>query len=86
MMILDQFGFRRAQSFALEHVITIHCVSGDLRWALAELAARSVAVMWVCGQARLALLVRYAARRAGPRARFMPDIAAADTMVAAGGR
>jgi hypothetical protein len=31
--------------------------------------------MWVRGQARLALLVRYAARRAGPRARFMPDIA-----------
>ena len=75
MMILDQFGFRRAQSFALEHVITIHCVSGDLRWALAELAARSVAAMWVRGQARLALLVRYAARRAGLRARFMPDIA-----------
>jgi hypothetical protein len=75
MMILDQFGLRRAQSFALEHVITIHCVSGDLRWALAELATRSVAAMWVRGQARLALLVRYAARRAGPRARFMPDIA-----------
>jgi hypothetical protein len=75
MMILDQFGFRRAQSFALEHAITIHSVSGDLRWALAELAARSVAAMWVSGQARLALLVRYAARRAGPRARFMPDIA-----------
>jgi hypothetical protein len=70
MMILDQFGLRRAHSFALEHAITVHCISGDLRWALAELAA-----MWVCGQARLALLVRYAARRAGPRARFMPDIA-----------
>jgi hypothetical protein len=86
MMILDQFGFRRAHSFALEHAITIHCVSGDLRWALAELAARSVAAMWVSGQARLALLVRYAARRAGGRARFMPPISAADTMVAAGGR
>ncbi len=75
MMILDQFGFRRAHSFALEQAMTIHCVSGDLRWALAELAARSVAAMFVCGQARLALLVRYAARRAGPRARFMPHIA-----------
>jgi len=75
MMILDQFGLRRAQSFALEHAITVHCISGDLRWALAELAARSVAAMWVSGQARLALLVRYAARRAGGRARFMPDIA-----------
>jgi hypothetical protein len=75
MMILDQFGLRRAQSFALEHAITVHCIFGDLRWALAELAARSVAAMWVSGQARLALLVRYAARRAGPRARFMPDIA-----------
>ena len=75
MMILDQFGFRRAQSFALEHAITIHCVSGDLRWALAALAARSFAAMWISGQAHLASLVRYAARRAGPRARFMPDIA-----------
>jgi hypothetical protein len=75
MMILDQFGLRRAQSFALEHAITVHCISGDLRWALAELAARSVAAMWVSAQARLALLVRYAARRAGGRARFMPDIA-----------
>jgi hypothetical protein len=70
MMILDQFGFRRAQSFALEHAITVHCVSGDLRWALAELAARSVAAMWVYGQARLALLVRYAARRAGAKGPF----------------
>ncbi len=67
MTILDQFGFRRAQSFALEHVITVHSVSGDLRWALAELAARSLAAMWAFGQVRLALLVRYAARRAkGP--------------------
>jgi hypothetical protein len=86
MMILDEFGFRRAQSFALEHVIAVHCVSGDLRWALAALAARSCTAMWVLAQARLALLVRYAARRAGPRGRFMPHIAAADTMVAAGGR
>ena len=70
MMILDQFGFRRARSFALEHVITIQCISGDLRWALAELAARSVAAMWVYGQARLALLVRYAARRAGAKDPF----------------
>lgn len=68
--ILDQFGFRRAQSFALEHVITVHSVSGDLRWALAELAARSFAAMWVFGQARLALLVRYAARRAGGKGSF----------------
>ena len=70
MMILDQFGFRRAQSFALEHVITVHSVSGDLRWALAELAARSVAAMWAFWQARLALLVRYAARRAGGKGPF----------------
>jgi hypothetical protein len=75
MTILDQFGFRRAQGFALEHAITIHCVSGDLRWALAALAARSFAAMWISGQARLVLLVRYAARRVGPKARFMPHIA-----------
>ena len=67
MTILDQFDFRRAQSFALEHAITVHSVSGDLRWALAELAARSFAAMWAFGRARVALLVRYAARRAkGP--------------------
>ena len=67
MTILDQFDFRRAQSFALEHVITVHSVSGDLRWALAELAARSFATMWAFGRARVALLVRHAARRAkGP--------------------
>ena len=75
MMILDQFGFRRAEGFALEHAITIHCVSGDLRWALAALAARSFASMWMSGQARLVLLVRYAARRAGRKASFMPHIA-----------
>ena len=63
MMILDQFGFRRAQGFALEHAITIHAVSGDLRWALVALAAQSFAAMWISGQARLSRLVRHAVRR-----------------------
>ena len=86
MTILDEFGSRRAQSFALEHLITIHSVSGDLRWALAVLAARSFAAMWVFGQARFTLLVRYAARRTRQKVRFLTHVATADTMVAAGGR
>jgi hypothetical protein len=86
MTIRDEFGRRRAQDFALEQLITIHTIGGDLRWALAVLAARSVAALWGFGQARLALLVRHAARRTRQRVRFLTHIAPADTMVAAGGR
>ena len=61
MTILDEFGFRRARGFALEQAITIQTVSGDLRWALATLAARSFLALWTQGPARLAALVRRAA-------------------------
>ena len=67
MTILDEFGFRRAQGFtlergfALEQAITIQAVSGDLRWALATLAARSFLALWTRANARLAALVRHAA-------------------------
>ena len=73
MTILDEFGFRRAQGFArtqgfarvrgftLEQAITIQAVSGDLRWALATLAARAFLALWARTKARLAALARHAA-------------------------
>jgi hypothetical protein len=86
MMILDQFGLRRARSFALEQAITIQCVSGDLRWALAELAARTTLRWWYAD--KRAWPCCFDTRRAvpGQGPRFMPPVTAADTMVAAGGR
>ena len=57
MMILDQFGrhgsrepLLSAQTFALEHLITIHCVTTDLRWAMVELALRSFTAMLAFAQ------------------------------------
>jgi hypothetical protein len=71
MTNLDEFGFRRAQGFALEQAITIQTVSGDLRWALATLAVRSFIAMWALGRARLAALVRHAAHGNRQKPRFM---------------
>ena len=71
MTILDEFGFRRAQGFALEQAITIQAVSGDLRWALATLAARSFLALWTQGPARLAALVRRAAHGGRQKAGLM---------------
>jgi hypothetical protein len=86
MMILDEFGFRRAHGFALEQAIAIQAVSGDLRWALAVLAARSLLAVCRSGLARFVVLVRNAGRRVRRKARYMTRLTAADTMVAAGGR
>ena len=73
MMILDKFGRHRrrepllsAQTFALEHLITIHCVTTDLRWAMVELALRSFTAMLAFAQGQFVLLVRRIARRQGP--------------------
>jgi hypothetical protein len=71
MMNRDEFGFRRAHRFALEQAITIQAVSGDLRWALATLAARSVIAIWATGQARLAALVRHAAHGSRQKPRVL---------------
>ena len=71
MMNLDEFGFRRAQGFALEQATTIQAISGDLRWALATLAARSFLALWTQGRARLAALVRRAAHGGSEKPRFM---------------
>jgi hypothetical protein len=93
MMILNEFGFRgsrgpltRARSFALEHLISLHCASGDIRWALVALAARSFNAVRAVAQAQFDLSVRNVAGRAWRGARIAADITDADTMVAAGGR
>ena len=42
MANLDELGFRQAQSFALEQLVTVYSTSGDLRWALVALIATYV--------------------------------------------
>jgi hypothetical protein len=85
MEILEGFGFRYARCSALEHLMTIDCCVGDLRWALAALALRGFMAMWARGQRGFTRLVANAARHAGGKAGSAAGIAAADTMVAAGG-
>jgi hypothetical protein len=74
--------FRRAQTFALEQLVTIHTVSSDLRWALIELALRSIAALLTAGGRHLVFRSRRLVKRVRLAAHFTP----ADTMVAAGGR
>ncbi|PAY09945.1 hypothetical protein CK489_05135 [Bradyrhizobium sp. UFLA03-84] len=66
MTNLDELGFRQAQSFALEQLVTVYSTSGDLRWALVALIARSVSTVWSYGRARLVKRVREAVRRLAP--------------------
>ena len=87
MAILNEFGLRRsrepllyAQTFALEHLISIHCATTDLRWAMVELGLRSMATLWASTQARF---VRWAR---GGKPRHAHRVTTADTMVAAGRR
>jgi hypothetical protein len=86
---LDSGGFDnclgtlgRARSVALEQLFTIHSISCDLRWALIELAVRSIAAMLTVAGRRAASLGRHLAKRARLATYFTP----AATMVAAGGR
>ncbi len=79
---LDELGLRRAQTMALEQLLAIQCISGDLRWALAELALRSIAAMLATGRKRLACW----GRRLAQRVHLANQLTPADTMVAAGGR
>ncbi|WP_454624474.1 hypothetical protein [Bradyrhizobium cenepequi] len=74
--------FRRAQTFALEQLLTIHSVSSDLRWALIELVLRSIAAMLTAAGKHLV----FRSRRLVKRARLAAHLTPADTMVAAGGR
>jgi hypothetical protein len=90
MTIFSEFGFRarshpllNAQYFALEHLVSIHSTTTDLRWAMVELLLRSFTAMCGLVQGRLALLacrIRHGKRCLARR------LDAADTMVAAGGR
>ncbi|WP_051334717.1 hypothetical protein [Bradyrhizobium sp. Ai1a-2] len=74
--------FRRAQTFALEQLVTIHTVSSDLRWALIELALRSIVALLTAGGRHLV----FRSRRLVKRVRLATHFTPADTMVAAGGR
>jgi len=89
MMILCNFGsFRplgRAQAWAVEHLISVHCASGDFRWAIAALALRSLAALEAFAQKQLVSLARNVMGRAWQGARFAAVMADADSMVAAGG-
>jgi hypothetical protein len=66
MTNLDELGFRQAQTFALEQLITVSTTSGDLRWALVALIAQSISAAWSYGRGRAAKRVREAVRRLAP--------------------
>jgi hypothetical protein len=89
MMILYDFGgfrpFWRAQVWAVEHLISGHCASGDFRWAIAALALRSFAALEAFAQKQLVSLARTVMGRAWQGARFAADMTDADSMVATGG-
>jgi hypothetical protein len=90
MMILYGFGtfrpFWRVQVWAVAHLASVHGTSGDVRWAIAALALRLVAVLEAFVQKQLTSLARNVMGRACYGARFAGDTTDADTMVAAGGR
>ena len=65
MTIFSEFGFRESrrrlvstQAFALEQLVSIHCVTSDLRWAMVELAWRSFTAMCAVAQGRFLLWAR----------------------------
>jgi hypothetical protein len=72
MTIFSEFGFRRsrlpltnaqtlnAKAFALEQLVSIHCTTFDLRWAMVELAWRSFTAMCAFAQGRLVSWARKA--------------------------
>jgi len=89
MMILYDFGsfrpFCRVQAWTALHLISVHCGSGDLRWAIAALALRSLAALEAFAQRQLVALARTVMGRAWQGARFAAEMTDADSMVAAGG-
>lgn len=68
MTIFSESGSRRGrlplanlvnvEAFALEQLVSIHCVTTDLRWAMVELAWRSLTAMCAFAQGRFVLWVR----------------------------
>jgi hypothetical protein len=89
MMILYGFGgfrpFWRARAWAVGHLISVHCTSGDFRWAIAALALRSVAAFEAFVQKQLVSLACNVMGRAWQGARFAGGMTDADSTVAAGG-
>jgi hypothetical protein len=73
-----------AWSLASEQLLCLHSVNADLRWAMLDLAVRSLAAIWLFAQARLVALVRRMVR--DEKEPCTPGVTAADTMVAAGRR
>jgi hypothetical protein len=72
MTIFSEFGLRgsrrpleKARGLALEQLVSIHCVTSDLRWAMIELAWRSFTAMCAFAQGRL---VAWTRRARTPRA------------------
>ena len=60
MTIFSEFGFRgshgpleNAQGFALEQLVSVQCVTTDLRWAMVELAWRSAVALFAFARGRL---------------------------------
>jgi hypothetical protein len=47
-----------AKSFTLEQLVSIHCVTSDLRWAMVELAWRSFTAMYAVAQRQFVQWVR----------------------------
>jgi hypothetical protein len=65
MTIFSEFGVPKTRpllldtrAFALEQLVSIHCVTSDLRWAMAELAWRSFTAMFAFAQRQLVQWVR----------------------------
>jgi hypothetical protein len=88
MMILCDFGsfqpLWRVRTWALERLISLDCVSGDVRWAIIALALRSFTAAWAFGQGQFVLLARDLAGGSGKEACFAVEVTDADSMVAAG--
>ena len=67
MTIFSEFGSRlplanlvNAKGFALEQLVSIHCVTTDLRWAMVELAWRSLTGLCALARGQLVSWVRKA--------------------------
>ena len=67
MTIFNEFGtsgnsklLGNARGFALEQLVSIHCVTTDLRWAMVELAWRSLTATCAFAQRQLVSWVRKA--------------------------
>jgi hypothetical protein len=79
MTIFREFGLRgsreplvNAQGFALEQLVSIQCVTSDLRWAMIELAWRSFTAMFAFAQGRLVSWARKARTPRADQARGRP--------------